>query len=279
MMPDAITLEEMRQETRNSKVMSALMECILKGYIDKDNAEIRGYGKIFQELSVEEGLILRDERLLVPPGLRKRAVTIAHECHLGRVKTKQLIKETMWFPNIDKWVAEEVLGCLPCQAVTDTPQQEPTKTTELPDEPWVKLVTDFYGPLPTGEYILVIQDTYTRFPAVEILRSTKGTPVMAAFDRIMSEYGIPEEIGSDNGPPYGSRDMEKFAKYMGYEYNKNIPYIGERRGRDIHAVVEEGDPDGNGGEGELEAAAAPILEVVQGNTAQKHRVRSSNADV
>ena len=38
---------------------------------------------------------------------------------------------------------------------------------------------------------------------------------MAAFDRIMSEYGIPEEIDSD---------LEKFARYMGYQHNRKIPY-------------------------------------------------------
>ena len=40
----------------------------------------------------------------------------------------------------------------------------------------------------------------------------------------MSQYGIPNEMGSDNGPPYSSHDLEKFAKYMGYQHNKKIPY-------------------------------------------------------
>ena len=85
-------------------------------------------------------------------------------------------------------------------------------------------MTDMYGPFPTGEYLLVVQDTYSRFPVVEILHSTKAAPMIEAFDRIMSAYGIPKEIGSDNGPPYNSRELHKFAAYMGYQHNKKIPY-------------------------------------------------------
>ena len=103
------------------------------------------------------------------------------------------------------------------------PMQEPIKSGDLPEEPWTHLVTDMYGLLPTGEHLLVVQDTYSRFPAVEILHSTNAAPVIQALDRIMSAYGIPEELGSDNGPPYNSVELAKFAAYMGYEHNKKYP--------------------------------------------------------
>ena len=69
-----------------------------------------------------------------------------------------------------------------------------------------------------------MQDTYSRFPVIEIVHSTAATPVIAAMDRIMSLYGIPLELGSDNDPPYQSSAMEEFSKYMGYEHNHKLPY-------------------------------------------------------
>ena len=72
---------------------------------------------------------------------------------------------------------------------------------------------------------MLVQDTYSRFPVVEVLKSTAATPVIAALDRIMSLYGIPKELGSDNGPPYQSEAMREFAKYMGYAHNHKIPYM------------------------------------------------------
>lgn len=162
--------------------------------------------------------------VVIPEELQTEIIQIAHESHPGRVKTIGLVKETMWFPGLDSKVNQILDQCITCQAVVETPIKEPLKMSELPQQPWTQLVTDFYGPLKSGEYLLVVQDTYTRFPVVEIVHSTAATPVIAAMDRIMSLYGVPKELGSDNGPPYQSGDMDKFARYMGYKHNHKIPY-------------------------------------------------------
>ena len=41
-----------------------------------------------------------------------------------------------------------------------------------------------YGPLPTGEYILVAIDRYSRYPEVEVVRSTKASTVIPTLDQI-----------------------------------------------------------------------------------------------
>ena len=224
-LPNAITVETMQQSTSASEEMNNLRKAIDIGYIPiAHTKQLHSYKKLLSELSVEEGLIMRGERIVVPPEIRSKVVKVAHESHLGAVKTKQLIKETMWFPKIDEHVKLEIQDCLPCQAVNSGPQQEPIKPSVLPEEPWSSLVSDLYGPLPTGEYLLVVQDMYSRFPAVEILHSTKAPSVISALDRIMSNFGIPDTLGSDNGPPYNSDDLDKFAVYMGYSHDKKTPY-------------------------------------------------------
>ena len=131
----------------------------------------------------------------------------------------------MWFPKIDQHVKLEIQDCLPCQAVNSGPQLEPIKPSMLPEEPWSSLVSDLHGPFPIGEYLLVFQDIYSRFPAVEILHSTKAPSVISALDRIMSNFGIPDTLGSNNGPPYNSDDLDKFAVYMGYSHDKKYPML------------------------------------------------------
>ena len=41
--------------------------------------------------------------------------------------------------------------------------------TPLPKAPWKQVATDFVGPFPTGEYLLVIIDEFSPFLDVEIL--------------------------------------------------------------------------------------------------------------
>ena len=180
---------------------------------------------MFQELSVVDGLVLRCTKLLVPASLWKTVVMLSHEGHQGIVHTKQLLRSTMWFPGMDRLAEKEVAQCMPCQVTVSTHRQEPLKPTQLPQEPWDKLATDLYGPLASGEYLLVVQCHYSRFPVVEIVSSTSVHAVIPAMDRIMSNFGIPQELTSDNGPPYNSETFGHFAHWMGFKHTKKTPYI------------------------------------------------------
>ena len=61
------------------------------------------------ELAVtSNGIILRGSRIVIPQSLQQRAIDIAHETHPGLSKTKALIREKVWFPNIDNMVKQTV---------------------------------------------------------------------------------------------------------------------------------------------------------------------------
>ena len=64
--------------------------------------EAENYKKLKEELSASNGLVLRRNRIVIPPNLRSKAVDLAHGGHQGIVKTKQLIIDQVWFPGIDK---------------------------------------------------------------------------------------------------------------------------------------------------------------------------------
>jgi hypothetical protein len=60
------------------------------------------YMKVFDELSVsEDGKVLRGRRIVIPDSLIDRVLSIAHEGHLGVVKTKSLMRTKVWFPGLD----------------------------------------------------------------------------------------------------------------------------------------------------------------------------------
>ena len=67
---------------------------------------------------------------------------------------------------------------------------------------------DFYGPLPSGEYLLVVIDRYSRFPEVEIVKSTKASIIILKLDRIFSVHGIPNVIKTDNGSPFNGEEYQ-----------------------------------------------------------------------
>ena len=58
---------------------------------------------------------------------------------------------------------------------------------------------------------------------VEIVTSTGHQAVIPALDKMMSVLGIPDVVGTDNGPPFNGHKFEAFAKYMGFKHKLVTP--------------------------------------------------------
>ena len=107
-----MTLEDIRRECQSDAEMVEIQD-YLQG---RSNAIPEQFCMVADELSQVDGVILRGDRLVVPRNLRNRTVALAHASHQGIVKTKALVRETMWFPGIDRMVEEEVKSCIACHA-------------------------------------------------------------------------------------------------------------------------------------------------------------------
>ena len=94
----------------------------------------------------------------------------------------------------------------------------------MPRSPWSRVHIDLCGPLPTGENLLVVIDAATRWPEVEILRSTTATTIISRLDRIFAQHGYPDEIVSDNGPQFISREFADYMKSTGIDHRRVTPY-------------------------------------------------------
>ena len=221
--PKAVTLEEIKQETKHDAEMQAVIKAVESD--QWSNQEVQNYKKLKDELSVFNGLMLRRNRIVIPSSLRSKAVDLAHGGHQGIVKTKQLIRDKVWFLGIDKLAEEKVKNCLSCQAAsTKSPPLEPLRMTPLPSAPWKELAVDFAGSFPSGDYIMVVTDEFSRFPEVEILTSTSARTVIPKLDAIFARQGIPDVLKSDNGPPFHGLEFKNFADYLGFKHRRITPY-------------------------------------------------------
>ena len=241
--PKAMTLEQIVRETENDPTLSLIKELIVTNrwykindrnvtkYLNVNYEVINSFKRIVSELCVaENGLVLRGSRIVIPKSLQEQVVNLAHEGHQGVNKTKALLREKVWFAGIDNLVQEIVSSCIACCANYDGKPREPLVMSPLPDRPWQKVSIDFYGPLPSGHYIFVILDDYSRFPEVRILSSTSANQTIDALEEIFASRGIPEVVKSDNGPPFQSAEFKAFAKSIGFTHRKVTPYWPEANG-------------------------------------------------
>jgi hypothetical protein len=99
----------------------------------------------------------------------------------------------------------------------------PLKMTPLPNETMEKVAADFYGPLQTGEYLLLVTCKYSRYPFIEVVNSTSARAVIPKFERILSEFGYPSEIMADNRPPFRSQEFRDYAVECGFQVRNITP--------------------------------------------------------
>lgn len=153
--------------------------------------------------------------------LQERIVDIAHEGHLDMVKTKALLREKVWFPCMDKMVETKVKACLPCQVVTPVYTREPLQMSVLPDSPFDEVNVDFAHVV--SQTLLLMVDDYSRFPFVEPVSSTSASAVIPKLDQLISTFGAPRVVKSDNGPPFNGEEFTKFACVLGFKHRKVTP--------------------------------------------------------
>jgi hypothetical protein len=64
--------------------------------------EARRFWDIRHTLSVEYGVVLRGDQIVIQQALRESMMQKAHDGHLGLVKTKALARQHMWWPGMSK---------------------------------------------------------------------------------------------------------------------------------------------------------------------------------
>jgi len=89
-----------------------------RDFQDANTADLQTFRHVKEDLTVNthENVILHGNRIIIPLVLRERAIAITHEGYQGLVKTKQLLREKVWFPNMDRYVKHKVDTCIACQA-------------------------------------------------------------------------------------------------------------------------------------------------------------------
>ena len=92
----------------------------------------------------------------------------------------------------------------------------------MPDGAWQIIHADFYGPLPTGHYIIVLTDKYSRYPETEIINSISAKTSIPKLDAFFARRGIPHTFKSDNGPPFNGNYLPNKTGYQTRDINTRL---------------------------------------------------------
>ena len=89
-----------------------------KEEINVEDKELKILLNLIPELTFTlDGTLLKQNRVIIPNELQHRVIELAHENHLGIVKTIALLREKIYFVNMETKVKVKISECILCVAV------------------------------------------------------------------------------------------------------------------------------------------------------------------
>ena len=194
-------------------------------YVKDVEEELRGFQSIQNVISEVNGLLSYCDRIIIPSVMRSEMLEKLHEGHMGINKCKCRAEQSPWWPGIGRDIQEYVSRCLYCISTRPTQHNEPLKPTPLPDRPWQRIGADLCEV--NGDKYLIVIDYYSRYLEILEMRSTTGDQIIGRLKSLFARYGIPEELISDNGPPFYCTAMHQFAHEYDFKHTTTSPYFAQ----------------------------------------------------
>ena len=214
-----LRIQQTREASAKDPVLTGLISIITQGWPQSRSlcpTHVIDFWNYRDELSVEDGLVIKGTRIIIPDSLRNEALQQIHYAHQGAEKCKLRAKVSVFWPGIYSDIDDMVKACAPCQAHQSANTKEPLMPHDIPKCPWNTLGTDlFYWDNTT---YLLIADYHSKFPIIRKLSSTGSKAVIEQLKLVFSEHGIPETHISDNGPQYASEDFRIFSQSYGFKH-------------------------------------------------------------
>ncbi|XP_033107929.1 uncharacterized protein K02A2.6-like [Anneissia japonica] len=99
---------------------------------------------------------------------------------------------------------------------------EPIKPTDIPTAPWQHISADLML-LPTGDYLFVVVDYYSRYFEVDTLRLTTADKIVKSLRKMFLTHGLPISNKTDNGPQFISAVFKEYLESQGISHRRVTP--------------------------------------------------------
>ena len=172
---------------------------------------------------MQGGCLLWGMRVIIPPSYQELILEELHSDHPGITRMKSVARSHVWWPGIESKIERVVNSCIACQFVGSSPPKSPLNPWLWPSRPWSRIHIDFAGPL-YGRMYLVVIDAHSKWPEVFSMSSTTTEHTIDALRQLFSRYGLPDQLVSDNGPQFTSKEFAMFLKQNGVKHTLTAPY-------------------------------------------------------
>ena len=227
-------------ETASDTSLRQFLKLIEEGdpSLARNNPSLAPLWPICESVYAQEGVLLYQDRVIVPSSLRARVLQNLHAAHQGTSMMEQRARAIVYWPGMSTDIRHTRERCPDCNRNAPTQAVTPPHPTNPPSTPFEAVFADFftYG----GHHYLVIGDRLSGW--VEVFGSPAGTTLAGASGLIrhlrsfFATFGVPEELSSDGGPEFTAGRTEAFLRLWGVRHRVSSAHFPQSNGRAEVAV-------------------------------------------
>ena len=217
-------LTEIEKATDKDNVMMKLKARIITGWPEKLadlEPELKPYFSYRDELTLQDGLIVRGDRIVIPASMRLEVKRKVHAGHMGINSCIRRARDLVFWPGMSKEIHQYVEACDTCARYASTQQPETLHLHPVPNRPWSKVGIDLFSI--SGRDYLVPVDYMSNFYEVDYLPETTAATVITKIKYHFARHGIPDIVITDNGPQFACGLFRQFASTWEFDHQPISP--------------------------------------------------------
>ena len=231
----SVTLDNIRDSAQTDNEYQDLIEFIQKGYPERRNQveppHNRSFWEVRHRLTVADGIVLMDQRIVIPKLLRKQILGHLHRANQGVSGMTSRASQTVYWPGIDTQIRNYKDTCADCLKHAPSQPAEPLVLTPSPEWPFQQICMDYFE-LNAHAYLSIV-DRFSGWICIysfSIGQATSEKLITICRD-LFTSYGAAEEISSDGGPQLTATKFEQFLAAWGVKHRTSSVSYPQSNGR------------------------------------------------
>ena len=206
--------------------------------LEKNNNISQGRFKYYHQLSMQNDLLTKSGRIIVPSSLRYQITKDYHSTnHWGVTNTYNEICKDYYWTNMKNYVEQFCASCDTCLQ-TKHPSKKPKAQLKpivwAEYEPCQAIALDIASMTPSYDgfnHILLITDGMSKFTELCPMRNmTAATVVKNVKRNWIARHGIPVTLLTDQGSQVDGIDIRELCEELGITKKRSTPYHPEGDG-------------------------------------------------
>ena len=237
-------LQQLQEEqSKDAVIVDALAKIESGEKIDRGRLR-----HVQKQLRVQDGILMKSGRPVVPPSLRKYVTEKLHgDSHIGSEKLYERISKRYYWPNLYRYISCHASHCEICQQCKPSPKspKAPLLPIQEPERPMQFITLDIAYMVKDDKgyrYILLIGDLFSKYISAVPLREQTAEDISLALNKEwLLVHGVPNFLLSNQGSNVDGEVMRQICDKFGIEKRRTSAYHSKGNGfaeRSIRNVKE-----------------------------------------